>query len=240
MVRSANVEFVKDVVLPGDKLQNKSIVRYNVAMTGNAWLHFYIGGCGVMEEVRKRTSMSVPEMRKILGLGKTESYWLVKKNYFKTVVVAGKMRVMIDSFEEWYANQFWYQKVDGTPPGLVLRETTYSVGDLAQILGLNEATAYELIDKGHFEVVATLGKRRITKKSFEEWYYSQSDYRTMADRERDAEIEAATYSLPEIERMLGTTRQNIYSIADKGCFELIKVGRHKRATKESFGKWYLQ
>lgn len=48
-----------------------------------------------------KKSMSVPEMRRILGLGKTESYWLVKKNYFKTIVVAGKMRVMVDSFEEW-------------------------------------------------------------------------------------------------------------------------------------------
>ena len=33
-------------------------------------------------------------------------------------------------------------------------------------------------------------------------------------------------------------RQNIYSIAAKGSFELIRVGRHNRATKESFMKWY--
>ncbi len=52
----------------------------------------------------------------MLGLGKTESYWLIKKNYFKTILVGNTMRVMIDSFEEWYANQFKYQKVDGTPP----------------------------------------------------------------------------------------------------------------------------
>ena len=37
--------------------------------------------------------MSVPEMGKMLGLGKVESYWLVKKNYFKTIQVAGRMRV---------------------------------------------------------------------------------------------------------------------------------------------------
>lgn len=35
-----------------------------------------------MAEMRKRTSMSVPEMGRMLGLGKTESYWLIKKNYF--------------------------------------------------------------------------------------------------------------------------------------------------------------
>lgn len=66
-----------------------------------------------MAEMRKRTSMSVLEMGRMLGLGKTESYWLIKKNYFKTILVGNTMRVMIDSFEEWYANQFKYQKVDG-------------------------------------------------------------------------------------------------------------------------------
>ena len=75
-----------------------------------------------MAEMRKRTSMSVPEMGRMLGLGKTESYWLIKKNYFKTILVGNTMRVMIDSFEEWYANQFKYQKVDGTPPGEELKE----------------------------------------------------------------------------------------------------------------------
>ena len=48
-----------------------------------------------MAEMRKRTSMSVPEMGRMLGLGKTESYWLIKKNYFKTILVGNTMRVMI-------------------------------------------------------------------------------------------------------------------------------------------------
>lgn len=47
-----------------------------------------------MQKQRVKTSMSVPEMGKMLGLGKVESYWLVKKNYFKTIQVAGRMRVM--------------------------------------------------------------------------------------------------------------------------------------------------
>ena len=36
-----------------------------------------------MQKQRVKTSMSVPEMGKMLGLGKVESYWLVKKNYFE-------------------------------------------------------------------------------------------------------------------------------------------------------------
>ena len=156
-----------------------------------------------MAEMRKRTSMSVPEMGRMLGLGKTESYWLIKKNYFKTILVGNTMRVMIDSFEEWYANQFKYQKVDGTPPGEELKKTTYSMEELGQRLGLKEATAYELVAKGHFDVVDVLGKRRVTKESFERWYASQTDYRTVEDQELDADIMASTYGLPEMARMLG-------------------------------------
>lgn len=174
----------------------------------------------------------------MLGLGKTESYWLIKKNYFKTILVGNTMRVMIDSFEEWYANQFKYQKVDGTPPGEELKKTTYSMEELGQRLGLKEATAYELVAKGHFDVVDVLGKRRVTKESFERWYASQTDYRTVEDQELDADIMASTYGLPEMARMLGVHRQTIYYIVANEDFELIKVGRYKRATKESFEKWY--
>ena len=98
---------------------------------------------------------------------------------------------------------------------------------------------YDQKDSGmRIAELEVLGKRRITKDSFERWYASQSDYRTIEDQEKDAEIVAVTYGLPEIARMLGVHRQNVYGIAAKGCFELIRVGRHNRATKESFMKWY--
>lgn len=62
--------------------------------------------------MERKKSMSVPEMGRLLGLGKTESYYLVKKNWFKVVTIGGKMRVMADSFEEWYAGQNHYKKKD--------------------------------------------------------------------------------------------------------------------------------
>lgn len=36
-----------------------------------------------MQKQRVKTSMSVPEMGKMLGLGKVESYWLVKRTISK-------------------------------------------------------------------------------------------------------------------------------------------------------------
>ena len=56
-----------------------------------------------------RTTMSVPEMRRMLGLGKTESYWLVHRGFFDTILVEGKMRIVIESFEKWLSN-YWNLK----------------------------------------------------------------------------------------------------------------------------------
>ena len=60
----------------------------------------------------RKKSMSVMEMGRMLGLKKTNSYWLIKKGWFETVMVAGKMRVMVDSFEELYQSQTHYRKVN--------------------------------------------------------------------------------------------------------------------------------
>ena len=52
---------------------------------------------------REATTMSVREMRELLGIKKTDSYWLLKKNCFEVVKIAGKMRIVKKSFENWYA-----------------------------------------------------------------------------------------------------------------------------------------
>lgn len=105
----------------------------------------------------------------------------------------------------------------------------------------------ELTQKAIAKECAEWIRQKVTFKSnvtnenmmgFEKWYASQSDYRTVEDQELDADIMASTYGLPEIARMLGVHRQTIYYIVASGNFELIKVGRYNRATKESFEKWY--
>ena len=71
----------------------------------------------------KKKWLSVSEMSELLGLKKTERYWLVHKNFFETKEIAGKMRVNIESFEKWYVNQIKYHKVNGEEPGKKLKET---------------------------------------------------------------------------------------------------------------------
>lgn len=138
----------------------------------------------------EKTSMSVREMGRLLGLGKTDSYWLVKKNYFEIRLVAGKMRVMVDSFEKWYAGQFHYKKVNGDVPGTKWADTM-SIPEMAKLLGIKDGSAYSLIYRKHFQSVKIITINdvfRIEKKSFEEWYTKQTHYKKVSEQEEDCDV----------------------------------------------------
>ena len=134
----------------------------------------------------KKKSMSVREMRRLLGLGKTEAYWLVKKNYFDTVIIVGKMRVMIESFENWYANQLHYKKIIGEAPGKNWTSITMSIQETARLLGIAEGTLYDLMKKKPFKTVKVGMYTRIYTDSFEDWYNSQSHYKKVIKNEEVA------------------------------------------------------
>lgn len=189
-----------------------------------------------------KTTMSVREMADMLGLGKTESYWLVNKRFFKTVQISGRTRVDIRSFNLWYDKQVKYHIVGGRPPGSKLKATSYSAADIGRILGISESYAYELIKRENLPVITVDYWRRVPKKAFDKWYESQSHFRDKEDRERDATAEAASISMPEMARMLGVPRRSIYSLVRSKkageMLEFIEVGGRKRITRESFEKWY--
>ena len=51
-----------------------------------------------------------------------------------------------------------------------------SIRETTDILGIAPTTVYSLISKNLFTVLTISGKKRIEKKSFEEWYANQSKY----------------------------------------------------------------
>ena len=161
--------------------------------------------------------------------------WLVHKNVFESKEIAGKMRINIASFEKWYANQIKYYKVTGEEPGKELKAWSYSVPEIAEILEINDTVVYDLINKNNMEVVVVDYWKRIPKDSFQKWYDSQSRYRTKEDREKDAIVEEATITMPEMARLLGLTRSQVYQILRNPkyshFFETIVIAEKKRITK---------
>ena len=103
---------------------------------------------------QKRTWMTVPEMGKLLGLKKTDRYWLVHKNVFESKEIAGKIRINIASFEKWYANQIKYHKVTGEEPGKELKCWSYSVKEVADLLEVDDYLVYDLLKKNQMEALS--------------------------------------------------------------------------------------
>lgn len=189
----------------------------------------------------KKKWMSVSEMGEMLGLKKTDRYWLVHKNYFETKVILGQTRVNIESFENWYDNQIKYHKITGEEPGTKLKEWSYSIPEIAEMLELTDGVVYDLIKKNNIEVVIVDYWKRVPKDAFQKWYDGQSRYRTKEDKKRDAEMEAATLTMPEMARQLGISRKQVYGILNgkkyKEFFEFVVIAERKRVTKESFQRF---
>ena len=49
---------------------------------------------------------------------------------------------------------------------------TYTVEDIAHILGIGRTSAYLLVKEGHFKIVRIGNAIRISKRSFDEWLES--------------------------------------------------------------------
>ena len=193
-------------------------------------------------EKEGRKTMSVMEMGALLGLKKTDSYWLANKHFFKIISTGGRMRVDIESFEKWYANQEKYQIVGGPPPGTELRKSSYSPRDISRMLGISEAHTYDLIVEKDLPVITVDYRMRIPKAAFDYWYEHQSHYRNAAARKRDAPFEEKTLTMPEMAKILGVSRSTVYSILAnqkyEGQFEFQTIAGKKRITKDSFERWY--
>lgn len=130
----------------------------------------------VAECSRPKTSMSVREMQMLLGLCKTESYWVVNKHLFDVRIICGKMRIMVDSFEDWYAGQFHYKKVNGEAPGSKWTAISLSVREVSKILGISESTVYDVLKRNYFSYFKVDNRTRIDKESFYAWFNNQSRY----------------------------------------------------------------
>ena len=166
----------------------------------------------------KRT-MSVPEMRKILGIKKTESYWLVHKNYFKTELINGTMRVDIASFEKWYANQTKHKKVTGEKPGAQLCAASYSFRDVANMLGEYDGTIYDLWNRKGLPTVTVNYRKRIPREIFDSWYEKQNEYHKVDGPATIEEIEEKFILFREAAAMLKMSNEELLTLIRKGKYK---------------------
>lgn len=94
------------------------------------------------------------------------------------------MRVLTDSFEEWYKGQFHYKKVDGEAPGSDYAHTM-SVQEFADLIGVSGAAAYSLIDTQGFETIVINGRKQLLKAEIYGWIETHPTYKVQSEKERE-------------------------------------------------------
>ena len=185
----------------------------------------------------ERETMTVPQMRKMLGLKKTESYWLVHRNFFQTDIVNGHMMIDVESFEKWYANQVKHRKVDGPEPGAELTKMSYSFAEIAEMLGVSGAVVYEIWDKNNLETFTVDFVKRIPKDVFEKWYAGQTRYRKRKHGSHVGAKRSRYISRDEAAVMAGVTPSTVSRWADEGYFQFTKTDKILRIRRDSFERW---
>lgn len=193
-----------------------------------------------MNRVREASTMSVPAMRQMLGLKKTASYWLIKKQWFDVLTIHGEMRVVISSFETWYANQTHYRKVNGPPPGEELRKKSYSVKDISNLLGIGIDTVYDLIHREKIPYsVYQYGQWRVDAAVFQFWYNSQCTYHLVTAEHPNELHKANLMKLTEFGRLLGLERDETYKLVRqlKYVLEIVSISRQLYVTMSSYQRW---
>ena len=190
---------------------------------------------------RAKRTMSVPEMREILGLKKTESYWLVHRKFFKTKIIGGKMRVDIESFEKWYANQVKHKKVNGEKPGGELIKTSYSFREAANLLGVHDSCLYDIWRKEKLGTITVDFVKRIPIDIFEKWYESQVTHQKDMPLPSPTELEKDYVPLQDAAALLGITKEKMSAVTRtdrfRDMFDIRVFDNKKWISKKSFQKF---
>ena len=213
--------------------------------------------------------MTVPEMGKLLGLKKTDRYWLVHKNVFESKEIAGKMRINIASFEKWYDSQSRYRTKEDREKDAIVEEATITMLEMARLLGLTRSQVYQILRNpkySHFfETIVIAEKKRITKENFQKFLEGQdqfhldpaNDYEELAQEQnialanfrrkklsqtgvRGSNGNLGYLTFDEASYLAKVSRSLINKWADKGKFKVIKVGSRVRISREDFEAWLEQ
>ena len=182
--------------------------------------------------------MSVKEMGDMLGIKKTERYWLVKKGYFNVITAAGKMWVERESFETWYANQVKYHKVSGEEPGQEIKKESLSPKEIGEILGIPNSTVYEILKREKIETIMVDGWKRIPKEVFWRWYEGQTRYRILPKKEYSKRTRKTALSIPELAQILNISQQKVFYLLRESQYKellpTVKIGMEECVLKRDF------
>lgn len=205
---------------------------------------------------------SVAELQEILGVSRQCIYELLKKKEFSWVMVGGKYRISKKSFDEWLdQNQFRNARDREKVRDIV--EGSMRMPEMARMLGVSRSVVYNIIACS--DILKTIefdGRRRVTKKSFYEWYASQNRYHIVSEqvpetvkKEDNRSIETyrravqdrdghtknigngAYLTVKEAALLAGINPATVHKWIKKGKIEAVQSSKTVRIPRQAFENW---
>ena len=134
------------------------------------------------ETENKKSSYSPRDIAEMLQISENLVYEKMKKAGVEFTLVDYQRRYPKKAFDKWYRSQKRYRNAEDREKVRDIVESSMAMPEMAGLLGVPRSTVYGLLNQS--EILKTIefdGRRRVTKKSFYEWYGSQDDYHVVSD-----------------------------------------------------------
>lgn len=171
----------------------------------------------------------------------------------KTQIIGGMMRIDLESFEKWYADQDIYRKVTYIPTAEELEKGYICLQDAADLLGISREKLAKIARREEIgrllDSTICNNKRWITRKSFQLFLNAQNVYYIMNDGDKQEEsqllqenetlsLEIKEYiSRQDAAELAGVSVSTVTKWMQSGEFQCVGAGKVLRVHRQQFLNW---
>ena len=166
----------------------------------------------------KRT-MSVPEMRKLLGIKRRKATGWYTRITLKQNSLTEPCVLILQVLKSGMRDQTKHKKVTGEKPGAQLCAASYSFRDVANMLGEYDGTIYDLWNRKGLPTVTVNYRKRIPREIFGSWYEKQNEYHKVDGPATIEEIEEKFILFREAAAMLKMSNEELLTLIRKGKYK---------------------
>ena len=168
-----------------------------------------------------------------------------------------------EAFDEWYRNQNQFRNARDREKVRDIVEGSMRMPEMARMLGVSRSVVYNIIACS--DILKTIefdGRRRVTKKSFYEWYASQDRYHIVSEQapetvkeednrsietyrravqDRDGHTKnignGAYLTVKEAALLAGINPATVHKWIKKGKIEAVQSSKTVRIPRQAFENW---
>ena len=198
----------------------------------------------------------------MLGIAEASVQEMIHRENWPVIDIQHHWRVDKEWFHQWYRNQDHYRTAEDRERDHSLEAASMTLPEMGIMLCIGRNGAYQIVKENpQLEVIIIAGKKRVTIRSFEDWYASQEKYHKFVDlgadeRERilqqhvDDAVgkkirkkyirqpdktrldEKSWFSPEEVADIMAINRKAVQRLIQKGALTAQRFGKQFRISKD--------